>query len=97
MSTSAWSVSVGVEPRGGRARSNSVVHAPGEATHAATMFASELNEPSVSVWLPFGGVASTAPTAPVAGFARFWTIPAAFCRPLAFPPIFAPSMNRASA
>ena len=42
------------------------------------MFASELNEPSVSVWAPFGGAASTASTAPVAGFARFWTIPAAF-------------------
>lgn len=49
MSTIAWRVSVGAEPRGGVARPNSVVQAAEDAMQAATMFARELNEPSVSV------------------------------------------------
>jgi hypothetical protein len=49
ISTIAWRVSVGAGRRGGAARSNSVVHAAGDATQAASMLARELNERRVSV------------------------------------------------
>lgn len=86
----------GASPGGALVRS-SVLHCTESATQPATAFASELKVLSVDVSVPFGVVASTEPTAPVAGSARFAAMPTAFVIPYRLPTIRWPSMNWAKA
>ena len=88
-------VVVGVPPTG-VVFSNSVSQLASSATQLATMFASESNVSSVDVSPPFGELASTSPTAPLAGSAMFAAIRTALCIPYALPPIDAPSTNCAN-
>src|SRR5262245_36423072 len=91
-------MSEGARPRGGVVARKSARQVAGPpVVQPARMAASVLTVASDWVALPFGGSASTAPTPPVAGFARPAAVAAAFGRPGDGPDTRPASRKRASA
>src|SRR5215217_700171 len=97
MSWIAASVSVGLGPRGGVAAAKRARQLRGvPPVHPPTMAARVRNVASVSVELPFGGLATAEPTLPVAARTRLGTVAAAFGRPGEGPVSLTPRRKRDS-